>query len=162
LAAFDLTPEATAEGMNLILTRAVGQYRMLYALLARCGPLRAGEALGLEIGKRISEDCRTLCISQKANRGVIQDFLKTKNGKREVDLCMTHADVLREFIGERTSGLLFRRANGAQLFQANTLQDSLHPILGELKHVNGGFNIFRRFRLTHLAKSDCPDALKHF
>ncbi len=28
--------------------------------------------------------------------------------------------------------------------------------------MKGGFNIFRRFRLTHLEKSDCPDALKHF
>ena len=25
-----------------------------------------------------------------------------------------------------------------------------------------GFNIFRRFRLTHLEKSDCPEPLKHF
>ena len=32
-----------------------------------CGPLRAGEALGLEIGKHISEDCRTLYIQRKAN-----------------------------------------------------------------------------------------------
>jgi hypothetical protein len=24
------------------------------------------------------------------------------------------------------------------------------------------FNIFRRFGITHLEKSDCPDALKHF
>ena len=42
------------------------------------------------------------------------------------------------------------------------LRDSLHPILDEMKHVKGGFNIFRRFRITHLEKSDCPEALKHF
>ena len=29
-------------------------------------------------------------------------------------------------------------------------------------NVKGGFNIFRRFRITHLEKSDCPEALKHF
>jgi hypothetical protein len=49
----------------------------------------------------------------------------------------------------------------AQLLQANTLQDSLHPILDEMKHVKGGYNIFRRFRITHIEKSDCPKALKH-
>lgn len=37
----------------------------------------------------------------------------------------------------------------------------LHPILASLEHVKGGFSVFRRFRLTHLEKSDCPDALKH-
>jgi hypothetical protein len=31
-----------------------------------------------------------------------------------------------------------------------------------MKHVKGGFNIFRRFRITHLEKSECPQALKHF
>jgi hypothetical protein len=58
--------------------------------------------------------------------------------------------------------LLFQTSTGAQLLQSNTLQDSLHPILDGLKQVKGGFNIFRRFRLTHLEKSDGPDALKHF
>jgi len=40
--------------MSVILLFARGQYRVLYALLAGCGPLRAGEALGLEIDKQIS------------------------------------------------------------------------------------------------------------
>jgi hypothetical protein len=110
----------------------------------------------------ISEDCRTLTICQKAKRGIIQPLLKTKNGVREVDLCPSLAAVLREFIGDRKSGLLFHTSTGAQLLQANTLQDSLHPILKAMNHVKGGFNICRRFRITHLEKSDCPDALKHF
>jgi hypothetical protein len=35
--------------MTEILQVSEGQYRVLYALLAGCGPKRAGEALGLEI-----------------------------------------------------------------------------------------------------------------
>jgi hypothetical protein len=151
-----------AEGMAAILNAATGQYRVLYALLAGCGPMRAGEALGLEIDKHISPDCRTLYIRQKAKRGVIQPYLKTQSGERDIDLCSSLANMLREFIGTRTSGLLFRTSTGGQLLQANTLQDSLHPILKKLKHSRGGFNIFRRFRITHVGKSDCPDALKHF
>ena len=58
--------------------------------------------------------------------------------------------MLKDHIGARTSGLLFCTSTGAQLLQTNTL------------HVKGGFNIFRRFRITRLNKSDCPDALKHF
>ena len=49
-------PSTDKKGMENILKEATGRYRVLYALLAGCGPLRAGEALGLEIGKHISED----------------------------------------------------------------------------------------------------------
>ncbi len=77
-------PSTTCAGMSDILLFARGQYQVLYALLAGCGPLRAGEALGLEIDKHISEDFRTLYIVQKAKRGEIQPYLKTKNGTREV------------------------------------------------------------------------------
>ena len=155
-------PSTDKNGIEAILNAATGQYRMLYALLAGCGPLRAGEALGLEVGKHISPHCRTLYIRQKAKRGDIQPFLKTQNGERDIDLCSSLATMLRNFIDRRTSGLLFSTSTGAQLLQSNTLQDSLHPILTKIEHVKGGFNIFRRFRITELKKSDCPDALQHF
>ena len=155
-------PSSTCAGISDILLFARGQYRLLYALLAGCGPLRAGEALGLEIDKHISEDFRTLTIVQKAKRGEIQPYLKTKNGTRQVELCSQLAELLREYVGERRSGLLFHSSTGAQLLQSNALSDSLHPILDYLAHERGGFNIFRRFRLTHLEKSDCPETLKHF
>lgn len=69
---------------------------------------------------------------------------------------------MADHIGVRRSGLLFCTSSEGQLLQANTLQDSLHPILKKLELVKGGFNIFRRFRITKLKKSDCPDALQHF
>ena len=70
--------------------------------------------------------------------------------------------MLRDFIGTRTHGLLFCTSTSGQLLQANTLQDSLHPILKKLHHEKGGFNIFRRFRITYLNNSDCPEKLQHF
>jgi hypothetical protein len=155
-------PSTTSEGMAKILQRATGQYRMLYALLAGCGPLRVGEALGLELGKHFSPDFRTLYIRQKAKRGIIQPHLKTKAGEREVDLCSALATMLHDFVGDRPEGLLFSTSTGGQLLQANTLQDSLHPILKAFEHEKGGFNIFRRFRITHLQKTGCPEALRHF
>jgi len=126
------------------------------------GLLRAGEALGLEIGKHVSQDCRTLYIRQKAKRGIIQPYLKTQNGERDVDLCSSLAGILRDHIGNRTSGLLFCLPNGAQLPQRDVLKYSLHPILKKLEHAQGGLNIFRRFRITELQKTDCPEALQHF
>jgi hypothetical protein len=79
-----------------------------------------------------------------------------------VDLCVDLAEMLRAYIGTRTSGLLFYTSSGAQILQSNVLRDSLHPTLEKLEHVKGGFNIFRSYRITLLGKSDCPDALKHF
>jgi hypothetical protein len=58
--------------------------------------------------------------------------------------------------------LLFRTSSGRQILQTDILRDSLHPILKKLEHVKGGFNVFRRFRITELKKSDCSDALQHF
>jgi integrase len=108
-------PSTTSEGMTKILSRAAGQYRVLYALLAGCGPLRAGEALGLEIDKHISSDFRTLSIRQKAKSGEIQPYLKTKAGEREVDLCSTLAKMLRDYVGIRRKELLFHTSTGTQL-----------------------------------------------
>jgi len=75
---------------------------------------------------------------------------------------MSLADMVKEFIGTRTSGLLFCTRSGKQILQTDILRDCFHPILKKLEHVKGGFNIFRRFRITELKKSDCPDALQHF
>lgn len=155
-------PTSDAEGVSRILAESSGQFRMLYALLAGCGPLRAGEALGLDIREHISDDFRTLHIVRKAKRGLIQPFLKTQAGVREVDLCTELSALLREYIGKRTSGLLFHTTSGRQRLQTNTLRDSLHPLLKKLELPMGGFNIFRRFRITHLEKSDCPESLRHF
>ena len=135
-------PSTTSEGMAEILRYADGQFRVLYALLGGCGPRRAGEALGLEIGKHISEDCRTLYVRQKAKRGKIQPNLKTKHGERDTDLCTPLAAMLRDFIGSRTSGLLFCTSTGKQLLQSNTLQDSLHPILKKIEHERVGSTSF--------------------
>ncbi len=155
-------PSTTSEGMTKILGKATGQYRVLYALLAGCGPLRAGEALGLENRQAHLARLRTLYVRQKAKRGELQPYLKTKSGEREVDLPIAISRMLRDFVGDRKAGLLFTTSNGAQLLQTNALRDRLHPALEHLQHAKGGFNIFRRFRITHLQKTDCPEALRHF
>src|SRR5260370_18058266 len=96
--------------MTAILEAAEEPYGTLYALLAGCGPMRAGEALGLDI-RSIHEDFRTLEIVQKANRGKLQDHMKTKNADsshgRVVDLSAPLAAILLNFVAARTGGLVF-------------------------------------------------------
>ena len=135
-------------------------YRVLYALCASAG-LRFGEALGIDI-TNISPDCTTIKICQKAWRGQIHDYLKSESGKREVDLHPTVAEMLKGFIGERKSGLLFCNGRGRQLAQSNILRRSLHPILTGLEQPKTGCHAFRRFRITWLRRNLVPDELIRF
>src|SRR5262249_14898716 len=101
------------------------------------------------LANTFSEDCRTLYIRQKAKRGELQLYTKTPNGT-EINsdgefmvATWTSADRSRrccEFIGTRTSGLLFCTSTGNQLLQSVTLEDSLHPHLKKIEHEQGGFN----------------------
>ena len=143
-------PTVDTEEMEAILRESQEPYLTLYSLLASCGPMRAGEAIGLDF-RSIHEDFRTLEIVQKAKRGELQDHMKTKNADsrhgRVVDLSEALAAMVREFVGGRTSGLVFCKPDGSQLMQRDILKYSLHPILKKLELEKGGLNIFRRFRI---------------
>jgi hypothetical protein len=41
--------------------------------------------------------------------------------------------MLKEFVGDRTTGFVFRNAEGKPLAQSNVLRRSLHPVLASLK-----------------------------
>jgi integrase len=147
-------PTFNAETMSAIVEKANGQEQVLYALLAGSG-LRVGEALGLEI-KHLSSDCRTITVEQSCWEGDIQTP-KTKNAYRQVDLCTPLADLLKAFIKDRQSGLVFSNRVGKPLSQTNMARRSLHPILKELGVEQTGFHAMRRFRTTWLRKSQAPE-----
>jgi len=133
--------------------------RMLIILAAASG-MRLGEILGLS-NSNVSEDGTVLTIIEKVYRGEVQDFLKTKNGKRLVDLDPPVGKMLREFIGNRT-GLVFCTRTGKPISQSNLLKRHLHPLLRELKMDVCGAHAFRRFRTTHLRKRRAPEGLVQF
>jgi UvrD-like helicase C-terminal domain len=84
---------------------------------------------------------------------------KTVNSFRQVDLHPSVAAMLRDFIGDRKQGFLFRTRTGTPFLQSNFLRSSLYPILEELGIEKQGFHGFRRFRVTHLESSCVPPAL---
>lgn len=134
---------------------------MLFVLCAAAG-LRFGEALGIDI-KDISADCFTIKIRQKAWRTQIHEFLKTKNGKRQIDLHPNVAAMLKRFIGERKSGLLFVSRSGKPLEQSNILRRTLHPILVKLGQPKCGAHAFRSFHNTYLKnRASCPEGVREF
>ena len=154
-------PAFTCEVMNGIIDRSKGQLQILYTLAGAAG-LRIGEALGIEIGRHISDDCSTLEIRQKVWNGQVQSFLKTENGLRDVDLHSSVAVLLKAFIGDRKSGLLFCTRNGGPLSLSNILRRNLHRILKELGQQKTGAHAFRRFRVTWLRKNRTPGDLERF
>jgi integrase len=91
----------------------------------------------------------------------VQRFLKTKNGKRAVDLSPEVGSLLREYIGKR-NGLVFATRTGQPLSQSNLLKRSLHPLLEGSKIPVCGFHAFRRYRTIHLRKQRIPEALTQF
>jgi integrase len=146
--------------MSSIVANAEGQERVLYALLAGTG-MRIGEALALEVGRHISDDCRTLFVRQSVWDGNRQEP-KTPSAIRDIDLCPVLAGVLKMFVGDRKSGLLFSNQAGNPLSQTNLLRRNLHPILRELGVAQCGFHAFRRFRTTRLRKQRAPEDLIQF
>jgi integrase len=155
------TPHFTGEVVTGILQSSKGYKQMFLALLAGTG-LRAGEASGIEIDKHISDDFKTLYIRQKVRRTKLEDFRKTVAGRREVDLCPALAAMLKDFVGERTSGFLFANRRGNFLSQTNLLRRGLHPALKKPGQPKAGFHAFRRCRTSWLRKNRTPDDLIQF
>jgi integrase len=118
----------------------------------------AGELLGLEVRHFDGSSVR---VEQEIWGGKVLEP-KTPNAKRVIDLHRDAADLLRQFIGDRSTGFVFRTRSGKPLTQTNLLKRELYPILEGLGISKRGFHGFRRFRNTHLRKSGCPDGLLKF
>ncbi len=84
---------------------------------------------------------------------------RTAAGIREVDLHSSLAAMLREHIGTRNSGYVFKSSRGTPLGRSNVLRRSLHKILQEMGREKCGFHGFRRLRITHLRKQRVMEVL---
>ena len=139
-------------------------------IVSAAGGLRIGETLGVEIDKHLSADYSTIDIEQKARRGRVENRVKTRSAKRQVDLHPDVAKLLKGFIGTRTSGFLFQTENGTPLSLTNVLRHHLHPALKKLGYVNphtgdhkAGTHAFRRYRNTYLRnETSCPKGLRDY
>ena len=133
--------------MSGVATRKKERERMVFILCGAAG-LRIGEALGIEIEKR----------------------LKTTSASRQVDLHPAIASILMKFAGERKTGVLFCTRNGKPLGSSCILRRRLHLALKQLGFINpltgthkAGHHAFRRFRNTHLRnRTECPEGLRRY
>jgi len=131
---------------------------MLFILCGATGT-RIGEVLGLEIEKHFADDFTTILVRQQAKGRNITSELKTRNAIRDIDIHPEVAKLLREFIGNRKSGLLFSSQNGTPLSKSNIRNRILYPILEAMGVEKGTPHVFRRFRATWLRKQKAPEDL---
>ncbi len=187
------TKAFTPEEIEAILDRLIDNqpYFVLFAFLCATG-VRIGEALALEIdaspetATTLSKDCRVLYVNKIIlQEGTKQDCPKTQAGVREVDIHPEMAELLKDFIGLRTSGYLFSADSGNPLQQGNIRKNVLDSIIvgcerKKMKRVGKGwkcvgvdkipgvcgekrgFHACRRSRETHLRLEGVPQPIIDF
>ena len=101
------------------------------------------------------DDLTTIRVVQQAKGTKLTLDLKTINLQRFVDIC-------KEFLGERTSGLVFSSRTGKPLHPLNLIRRVIHPPLEKKGLPLGGNHIFRRFRLTWLRENSVPSDIERF
>lgn len=137
----------------------------------------------------LSKDCRVIYVNTIILQdGTKQDSPKTPAGRREVDVYPDIAKMLKDLIGDRTSGYLFCAKSGKPLQYGNIRKNVLDNIMfgrerkimkregkgwkcigvekipGAVEKKGGyGFHSFRRFRITYLRTvAGTPDAYVKF
>ena len=149
-------PSFTVEQVTKIVKSATGRVQMACILFASTG-LRAGELLALEVRHFDGTSVRVEQSVWGGNGKV--GTPKTANAYRIVDLHPDVAALLKQFIGDRSSGFIFQTSSRKPVTQTNLLRRELHPLLADLGIKLCGFHSFRRFRNTFLRQQRCPDSL---
>lgn len=149
-------PTFTRDKLQKLVTGTDGRLQLAVIVLASAG-LRISELLGLEI-KHFDASC--LRIEQTSCRGLIQTP-KTANGYRVVDLDQRVANLLRGYLGRRTSGFVFETRSGRPIGTRNLLR-LLHVNLERLEIPKRGFHALRRFRNSYLRNQNCPPGLVRY
>jgi len=152
-------PSFTGAQVTAITKAATRRLQMATILFAASG-LRAGELLGLECRHFDGESVKVEQSVWGGNNKV--NAPKTQNAYRVVDLHPDVASLLKQFIGNRTSGFIFQTSSRKPVTQTNLLRRELHPLLATLGIPQCGFHAFRRFRNTFLRQSHCPDGILKF
>jgi hypothetical protein len=116
--------------------------------------LIASGELGPKSISNYTQVVKMVVASVSMNR--VNRFTHASGIKREIDLHPTVAAMLKDYIGDRASGLLFCSRTGKQLWQSNILRRGLHPALKkigwrdeQLGIEKSGSHALRRFRNTY-------------
>jgi integrase len=143
----------TPEQATAIISRATGQYRVMFAIAATTG-LRAGEILGLS-AEDFDFQNNLFCVRQSVWRGKLQT-LKTIRSQAILPLPEALAKIVKEHVESlpATSPRWLFLNNRKHFFIAeNVVRQALVPILDLLKIPRCGFHAFRHLHTSLLLSS---------
>jgi integrase len=141
-----------AEVRRLVET-AEGQYKLLFHLAGSSG-LRAGELFGLHV-EDLNLDRGVVRVRRSVWRG--QEVTpKTRKGYRDVFIDSNTVQMLRDYLGSRTTGRVFQTRSGTPLDTSNVLSETLYPLCDRLSIPRGGLHAFRHGRVSHLQANGAP------
>jgi integrase len=141
----------TPEQAKAILELAPDPWRVMFAIAAYAG-LRAGEILGLSV-EDVDLVRGVLSVKKTAWYGRIQTA-KSVGSENTIPIAGNLAEMLRKFIGDRRTGLLFvNRAGRPYSSSGKVVQKRLWPLCEALKIPRAGFHAFRHMHTTVLLET---------
>lgn len=146
----------TPEEMLRIIDAAQGQYKVFFRLAGATG-LRFGELTGLHV-----EDIdfvRGVVYSRRSVYHGKEVAVKTKKGYREANIDSYTAQMLKAFLGARTTGRVFQGERGAPLENHKITGKMLKPICKRLGIKIGGCHAFRHGRVSLMQANNVPGDL---
>jgi integrase len=146
----------TESELRAIVSAATGQHRILFALLAGTG-MRSGEAAGLHVGD-VDLDHGVVFVRRAVWMGREQTP-KTESAVRVIDIDFGLVEMLRDYIGRRTTGYLFATRRETPLVMDDVVKRVLHPLLTRLGIPRGGLHSFRHGRVTILRRRGVSEDL---
>jgi integrase len=141
----------TPEQAKAILELAQDPWRVMFGLAAYAG-LRAGEIVGLSV-EDVDLTRGLLNVRKTAWYGRIQTA-KSSGSETTIPIAENLLDMLRRFIGDRRSGLLFvNRAGRPYSSSGKVVQKRLWPLCDALGIPRAGFHAFRHMHATVLLET---------
>jgi len=129
------------------------QFKVLFRLAGTSG-LRAGELLGLhvedlDLSRGVVRVRRSIWLGKEVTP-------KSRKGYRDVWIDSDTSRMIREYLGSRTSGLVFQTRNSTPLSAWNVVRQVLRPLCDQLGIPRGGLHAFRHGRVSHLQQNGAP------
>ena len=145
----------TQNEMRQIIDVAHGQYKVFFHLAAATG-LRFGELAGLHVEDVVAG---VVYARRSIYRGMEVE-VKTVKGYRGVCIDSGTQVMLKTFLGDRTTGRIFRGERGAPLDNHAVVGEVLKPICKRLGIEPGGCHAFRHGRNSHMDMNHVPEKFK--
>jgi len=143
----------TQDEMRRIVAAAKGLYKVLFHLAGFSG-LRSGELSGLHV-EDINFARGVVRVRRSVWRGM-EVSTKTKKGYRDVFIDSNTIQMLKDYLGDRTTGRVFHTRNGTPLENHNIVRQVLKPICKRLGIQPGGMHAWRHGRVSHLQANNVP------